>query len=270
MNQHRPIGVLFIALGLLCCAAKGEGVAVIVEGEVISVPGSPSTTRAPAATEGSNRPATTRAVGDEVPFRVRRVAEAAMAVVRKKTMAEVGIAAPTSAEIAQKRRELVAAVPASEVARVAQESNAILAAVDAMVREGATAEEAYKRHLSGTTLSLQSWKTSVSNYKNEQSLQLLKRLASSDPSALYTDDLVRHLLQNERLENAIDRQLATDDAEFARRWRATVKPLALPPEDYAYIMSARQRWWRARFARAHVVVVDAAFALVPELLRQGG
>ncbi len=157
---------------------------------------------------------------------------------------------------------------ASQAARNAKISN-LLACLTAVHEEAADADVVYETQLS-FKLTRKQWRAVVRQYRSpEQRAALSKILAEKIPDLDDYRDAVTTVLLSEKLDAAIEKELAQTDSEFAEHIRLSASDPGnekLRSKGPTYKAAKRHEWWQARYREADIKIADDRFRQALRLL----
>jgi hypothetical protein len=192
-------------------------------------------------------------------------------IVRAKTVRNLGIKVSPQ-ELQQRWRRDTHGMDFVAMAKEqSQQARVLLTALDAVHLKGEDKDAVYNRSLR-EILPPPQWEIMLTAYRTPESrkpLKLLTRLTAQD---FKPDKSFETLIIDERLQSAIDKQIASSDHRFAT---SAATPGKKPQDkrnglylrsDFEYQQRKRQEWWQRQYRASNIQIKDESFKDVLSLL----
>ncbi len=165
-------------------------------------------------------------------------------------------------ELDERAREMMKGrEPEAEAARLRDLSAARVAALREVYERGADPEQTYARYLAGRGVTESEWRGDLATGRTSEARALIER------GTLVTGAMLRAPTRNlrgqmevEKMDAAIDRELANGDPVFARFLAESQRKGSMSVDHIEYLTAKRREWWKARYGELNVVVVDRQLA----------
>lgn len=144
----------------------------------------------------------------------------------------------------------------------------LLSAVQAVYEKGMDEQAAYQQFVAHS-MSREEWTIQLHYYRTPERRQILVNTMNqsasdlSRPAAGFAD-----VLRQEKMNDAVDREIAARDAEFQRYKEALAKgekPEGRFPPNYLEIK--RHEWWTDQYRKANIIIIDERYRSVVDSLR---
>lgn len=144
----------------------------------------------------------------------------------------------------------------------------LLSALQAVYEKGMDEQAAYEQFVA-RSMSREEWTIQLHYYRTPARRQILVNTMSQGASDLSRPDAgFADVLRQEKMNDAVDREIAIGDAEF-RRYREALakgeKPEGRFPPNY--LEMKRHEWWADQYRKANITVMDERYRPVVDSLR---
>ena len=200
---------------------------------------------------------------------LRHLAARIRSIVFEKQRHRLGIVV-TDAEVSEKWRSLTRGLDLSKAIEQQRASlGPLLSALTAVYEKGEDKNVAYEKHLAGRMTPTE-WEVQLRYYRTANRRKILVDAVKQTPDDLRKPDPgVRPMLIQEKMNDAIDSEIAREDAEFReyKRLIAAKSPAEMLQRfGRNYLGAKRDAWWRDRYREADIAIVDGRFKAVLGLL----
>ncbi len=151
--------------------------------------------------------------------------------------------------------------------RARAKARALCAGLSAVYDAGEDAEAVYSRELA-LVLSREEWQSHLERTSSPVArAQMRASLESNEWTFEEGREVIRQVLTDERLSQAIDVELIRSDpayAEYVRLAAGDPPSPTVAEKGPQYRRAKQHEWWRARYREAQIEVLDARFQSVPD------
>lgn len=200
---------------------------------------------------------------------VERLAEKIRGIIFRKQKARFGIEV-TEAELAERWSILTKGVDLSAAAEQRRQMiEPLLMALKAVYEKGEDKDTVYK-NLLANRMTLQEWEIQLRYYRTRKRRKILEDALKQRTADLRKpDEGIRALLVREKMNEAIDREIAKTDPQFAEYktlLEKDPKNEKLHQFDPNYLDFKRWTWWQEQYRKAKIEIKNQQFKDVFQIL----